>query len=182
MATTSLYDEGMQKFKKAVKDQARVKSSKEITIYNDFLKSQKTPQEARDACTALSNTTNKKYSGDKANIPDAWVANIFNNIGTFISIGDYVMRKAPESISTAWFGISLGLSAIQNNYALYSLFGTGLTDQVEMMITITHYDKLYDERDKPAFKGNELLSQLFDDISDVRRLTSQSILVSETAH
>ena len=76
------------------------------------------------------------------------------------------MTKAPESVATAWFGVSLALTAIQNNHDLYSLFRTGLTDQVEMMVTITHYDRLYDERHKPGFKDNELLKQLFNDISE----------------
>lgn len=35
------------------------------------------------------------------------------------------------------------------------------------MVTIFHYDHLYDERNKPGYKENELLRQMFDDISDM---------------
>lgn len=64
----------------------------------------------------------------------------------------------------AWFIIKLTLSAIQSNYELYSLFGSGLTDITEMMVIIKHYDRLYDERQKPGFSVSDVVDKLFKDV------------------
>lgn len=57
---------------------------------------------------------------------------LLRNIGTFVEVGNYAMKGAPESVGLAWFAIKLTLSAIQSNYELYSFFGSGLTDISEI--------------------------------------------------
>jgi hypothetical protein len=62
--------------------------------------------------------------------------------------------------------VKLTLSAIQSNYALYTLFGSGLTDISEIMIIIPHYDRLYDERAKAKadWKQSPVVDKLFKNI------------------
>ncbi|KAI9699589.1 MAG: hypothetical protein M1820_007088 [Bogoriella megaspora] len=162
----NLYDEGLQKFREDVKD--RIRDDKDRVLLNEFLSDRSTPKEAQDACKTLGDQSGEKYggvkSGDKEIIPAKWISNILGNIDSFVAVGNFAMKGAPESVGMAWFAVKLTLSAIQSNYQLYSLFGSGLTDITEMMVIIRHYDRLYDERQKPGWKASDIVDRLFRDI------------------
>lgn len=165
-----LYKEGRSQF---VRDcEARYTESKDLAIFRDFLAQQGSPEEAREAAAALRDDTGKKYGSKKvgdAEIPGAWIDQIMSNIGNFVTVGNYAMTGAPESVGLAWFAVKLTLSAIQSNYDLYNFFGAGLTDISEIMILIPHYDRMYDERErakaeKADFRPSPVLDKLYQDI------------------
>ncbi|KAM0694964.1 hypothetical protein Q7P36_005320 [Cladosporium allicinum] len=169
---SSLYDDALQKFCSATRED-RVKDGDEKgeKQLQDFLASRATAQQARDSAFVLKDDAGKKYSakkhGDKEIISQKWIDNIFGNIGNAIDVGDKLLKGTPESVSMAWFCVKLGLNAMQSNYQLYSLFGSGLTSMTEIMILIPHYDQLYDERQKPGFEPNDLIEMLFRDVTSV---------------
>jgi ankyrin repeat protein len=169
---TSLYDDALLRFCDAVRED-RVKKGDEDgeRQLQDFLASRATAQQARDSASVLQQDTGKKYSakkyGDKEMISQKWIDNIMGNIGNAIDVGDKLLSRTPESVSMAWFCVKLGLNAVQSNYQLYSLFGSGLTSMTEIMILIPHYDQFYDERQKPGFESNDLIEKLFRDVTSV---------------
>lgn len=89
------------------------------------------------------------------------------NISNTIAIGDAILHATPETVAMAPFSVKLGLHAIQSNYQLYSLFGSGLTSMTEIMKFVLHYSQLYDEQQKPGFQSKELIEKLFRDVVDV---------------
>ncbi|KAK4614376.1 hypothetical protein CLAFUR0_09566 [Fulvia fulva] len=110
MAQPSLYQAGLSDFKRAA--QSRVKDNKDQQRLNG------SPTDARQSGLALKDDAGQKYGQAKIGgkkIDPSWISNILDNIHTFVQVGDFVMTKAPESVATAWFAISLGLGAIQNN-------------------------------------------------------------------
>jgi ankyrin repeat protein len=169
MASTNLYSEALEVFQQSVLD--RHKDKEVRRLLNDFLMDGKsnfsTPDAAREAAGKLATDTGEKYGGIKIGkveiVPKQWVDNVLGNIDNFIGAGSLVMKNAPESVGMAWFAISLTLKAISNHYSLYALFGKGLTDITEVMIIIMHYDRLYDERQKPGFTTSTLVDKLFRD-------------------
>ncbi|KAL9083000.1 MAG: hypothetical protein Q9165_008696 [Trypethelium subeluteriae] len=172
-ALTNLYDEGLQSFRENVK----IKDDKDQYVLDEFLKDRASPEEVLGACKILQDQAGEKYgsgvkAGDKEVIPAKWISNILGNIDNFVAVGNFAMKGAPESVGMAWFAVKLTLSAIQSNYALYSLFGTGLTDTTEILVLIRHYDRLYDERQKPGWKASDIVERLFKDI----RLTYAAVL------
>lgn len=97
---------------------------------------------------------------------------IMDNINRFVSITDYAMKGAPETVGLAWFAIKQVLNAVQNNYKLYGFFGSALGDITEMLVIIRTYDKLYDERSNASWKASDVVGELFKQI----RLVYQAIL------
>ncbi|EME42101.1 hypothetical protein DOTSEDRAFT_73017 [Dothistroma septosporum NZE10] len=167
MAQPSLYQTGLSEFQKVA--QSRVKDIRDQQRLDAFLRSNGSPADARQSGLSLREDAGQKYGQAKIGgkkIDPSWISNILDNIQNFVMVGDFVMTKAPESVATAWFAVSLGLGAIQNNYALYGLFGAGLSDMTEMMVLISHYDRLYDERYKKGFQPSELLNKLYKDIAE----------------
>ena len=161
---TNLYDEGLREFRGNLK----IKDDKDQFVLDEFLKDRANPEEVVTTCKSLQDQAGEKYgsvkSGDKELIPAKWISNILGNIDSFVAVGNFAMKGAPESVGMAWFAVKLTLSAIQSNYALYALFGTGLTDTTEILVLIQHYDRLYDERQKPGWKASDIVERLFKDI------------------
>ena len=167
----SLYDDALRQFCSDVRDRIKKGDEESEKQLRDFLISKATAQQARNSASVLKMDSGKKYGakrhGDKEIISQKGIDNIFGNIGSAIDVGDKVFRFAPESVSMAWFCVKLGLDAMQSNYQLYSLFGSGLTSMTEIMILIPHYDQLYDERQKSGFEPNDLIEKLFRDVIEV---------------
>ncbi|KAK6859062.1 hypothetical protein PG995_004915 [Apiospora arundinis] len=166
MASSTLYRNALAKFQNEA--QVQYKDAKTRGLLVQFLSERGTPEDSRAAAENLGKDSAQKY-GDRhvagdTKISGVWIQNILGNINNFISVGNYAMKGAPESVGLAWFAVKLTLSAIQSNFELYGLFGSGLTDITEIMIIIPHYDRLYDERSKPGWKPNEVVNKLFDDI------------------
>ncbi|KAI9685134.1 MAG: hypothetical protein M1822_004721 [Bathelium mastoideum] len=161
---TNLYDEGLHDFR----DNVKIKDDKDQYILDEFLKDKASPEEVVVSCKGLQDKAGEKYgsikSGDKEIIPAKWISNILGNIDNFVAVGNFAMKGAPESVGMAWFAVKLCLSAIESNYNLYALFGSGLTDTTEIMVLIRHYDRLYDERQKPGWKSSDIVDKLFKDI------------------
>ncbi|KAK0616888.1 ankyrin repeat-containing domain protein [Immersiella caudata] len=163
----SLYKVALRKFKKDAEE--RYRDDKDREILQDFLRQNASPEEAKFAAENLAADSKKKYSsknlkvGD-VEIPQTWIDSILGNINNFVAAGDKLAEGAPESVALAWWAISKSLGAIQANYELYSLFGTGLSDISEIMVLIRHYDRLYDEQNKPGWKPSALVEKLFQDI------------------
>jgi hypothetical protein len=150
-AYISLYDDALRKFCAAVRaDRIRDGDEDSEKQLREFLEARATAQQAKDSASVLQQTTGKKYGakkiGDKEIISQKWIDNILGNIGNAIAVGDKLLKGTPESVSMAWFCVKLGLNAMQSNYQLYSLFGSGLTSMTEIMILIPHYDQLYETR------------------------------------
>ncbi|QIW98623.1 hypothetical protein AMS68_004141 [Peltaster fructicola] len=150
MAPISLYDQALADFTSAVR-QTRIKEGDADgeRQLSEFLKARGSPQDAQESARSLQQDAGRKYVG---------------NIQNAIAVGNRLMAGAPETVSAAWFVVKLGLGAIQNNYALYSLFGSGLTAMTEIMILIPHYDTMFDKRDKAGYKVDNLTQMLFRDI------------------
>ncbi|KAK0928504.1 hypothetical protein LTR91_009984 [Friedmanniomyces endolithicus] len=174
MAQTNLWKEGLQLFLKDL----HIRDAKDQYILNDFLEDKSSPEDAIKSCEALKEDAGRKYGevqisdeiggaefGDKARKFSAkWISSILGNIDSFVSVGNFAMKGAPESVGMAWFAVKLALTAIQSNYALYNLFGSGLLDLTEMMVIIRHYDLLYDERERPGFKSSDMITKLFAEV------------------
>jgi ankyrin repeat protein len=164
---TSLYDDALSQFRSAVREkyikQSDTDGEKQL---QEFLESSATRKEANESADALKKGVDTRH-GNKGIISQAWIDNIMNNISNAMTVGDVVIKCAPESIGMAWFFVKLGLNAIQSNHQLYSLFGSGLTSMTEIMILIPHYDQLYDERQKPGFESNDVVEKLFRDVTAV---------------
>lgn len=165
MASSRLYKEARADFVRASEE--RYVDAKDLNSLREFLAQRGSPEDARDAAGVLKNEAGRKYGSKKAGdveIPGEWIDSLMSNIGNFVAVGNYAMTGAPESVGLAWFAVKLTLTAIQSNYALYSLFGAGLTDISEIMIIIPHYDYLYDERAKSEWKQSAVVDKLFKDI------------------
>ncbi|KAI0435788.1 ankyrin repeat-containing domain protein [Xylaria telfairii] len=167
MASSRLYNDALAAFKAQMLQE--LKPGKEHELLENFLATREAPQRAAEEARSLKVQTNKKWSDrkvGKVTVPAHWIDKIMENIQNFINIGNFVMEGAPESAGLAWLAVRLTLSAIQGNYELYSLFGTGLTDITEIMVLIPHYDQLYDNRSAKSRKGDSLVGILFDNITE----------------
>ncbi|KAI1427677.1 ankyrin repeat-containing domain protein [Xylaria sp. FL1777] len=167
MASSRLYNDALAAFKTQMLQE--LKSSKEQELLENFLATREVPQQAAEQAKSLKLQTDKKWSDrkvGKVTVPAHWIDKIMENIQYFITVGNFVMEGAPESAGLAWLAVRLTLSAIQGNYELYSLFGTGLTDITEIMVLIPHYDKLYDDGSKNLRKGESLVGILFSNITE----------------
>ncbi|KAM7211429.1 ankyrin-3 [Rhypophila decipiens] len=165
MATVSLYEEAFQKFRKHASE--RYQDSKEQEVLAAFLRERASAEDTIEAAETLRSDSQRKYGSKKVGdieIPQQWVDKIMGNIGTFVEAGNIAMKGAPESVGMAWFAVKLTLTAIQNNYELYSFFGSGLGDITEIMIVVRHYDRLYDERANAKWKPSPLVEKLFGDV------------------
>ncbi|KAK0306959.1 hypothetical protein LTR82_016190 [Friedmanniomyces endolithicus] len=174
MAQTNLWKEGLQLFL----NDLHIRDVKDQYILDEFLQDKSSPEAAIKSCEALKEDAGKKYGevkisdeiggaefGDKARKFSAkWISSILGNIDSFVSVGNFAMTGAPESVGMAWFAVKLALTAIQSNYALYNVFGSGLLDLTEMMVIIRHYDLLYDERERPGFKSSDMITKLFAEV------------------
>ncbi|KAF2966493.1 hypothetical protein GQX73_g7098 [Xylaria multiplex] len=162
-----LYNEALEAFKTQMLQE--LKPGKEHELLENFLATREAPQRAADEARALKSQTDRKWSDrkiGKVTVPAHWIDKIMENIQNFISIGNTVMEGAPESAGLAWLAVRLTLSAIQGNYELYTLFGTGLTDITEIMVLIPHYDQLYDDDSRKLQKGDSLVGMLFNNITE----------------
>ena len=132
----------------------------------EFLKGKADPRDAKREAEILSEKASGKFGKSKLSrvVPQEWITAILENVGTFIDIGNYATKNAPESVGLAWYAVTLILGGIRNNYELYTLFGTGLSDISELMIIIPHYDRLFDERGTSGWTPSGVLELLFDDI------------------
>ncbi|KAI0425464.1 ankyrin repeat-containing domain protein [Xylaria sp. FL1042] len=167
MASSRLYNEALVAFKSQMLQE--LKPGKEHELLENFLATREVPQRAAEQALSLKSQTDKKWSDrkvGKVTVPAHWIDKIMENIQNFIRVGNFVMQGAPESAGLAWLAVRLTLSAIQGNYELYSLFGTGLTDITEIMVLIPHYDQLYDDGSKKMRKGDSLVGILFDNITE----------------
>ncbi|KAK7934575.1 hypothetical protein PG985_000070 [Apiospora marii] len=166
MSSSALYQDALAGFKNDT--QNSYTDAKDRELLKQFLSEQGTPEDSRAAAKRLDQESSRKYgarrvSGDTS-IPEIWIHNILSNISSFISVGNYAMEGAPESVGLAWFGVTLVLKAIESDFKLYGLFGSGLTDITEIMVLIPHYDRMYDERSSPTWKSTPIVEKLFRDI------------------
>ncbi|KAI1822235.1 ankyrin repeat-containing domain protein [Xylaria intraflava] len=155
MASSRLYNEALTAF--ATQMKGELKSGKEQDVLSSFLANRETPQQAASAAQSLKDHSDKKWSGQNMRgkpVPAHWIDKVMDNIQYFIKVGNFAMEGAPESVGLAWLAVKLTLSAIQSNYELYSLFGTGLTDITEIMILILHFNELYDDGSKEEQKDS----------------------------
>lgn len=165
MASSRIYLDALIQFQNEAR--SKYTDSKDQELLQEFLRERATPEETMQAAGSLKADAGKKYGSRKVGdttIPETWISNIMGNINNFVEVGNYAMKGAPESVGLAWFAVKLTLSAIQNNYELYTFFGTGLVDITEIMIIIPHYDRLYDERSKQDWKASPVLEKMFKDI------------------
>ncbi|KAK4159200.1 hypothetical protein QBC43DRAFT_362141 [Cladorrhinum sp. PSN259] len=157
-----LFDEALTRFQEEARHEYR--DSKDLHTLKSFLSERVSPQDAKVAAEDLSKRASKKYSGNKV-IPQKWITTILDNISIFIQVGDYATTSAPESVGLAWYAVRLTLKAIEGNYELYNLFGTGLSSISEIMIIIQHYDEFYDKRGgADRENAGDVLKHLFDTI------------------
>jgi hypothetical protein len=162
---TTLWDEGLGAFLADLRNRGVDKNT-----IDQFLKDKTTSEDARQSCQSLQSDTNKKYGQVEVagrQIPTKWIACIMDNINRFVSITDYAMKGAPESVGLAWFAVKQVLNAVQNNYKLYGFFGGALSDITEMLVIIRTYDKLYDERANSSWRASEVVAELFKQIRNV---------------
>ncbi|KAK3316841.1 ankyrin repeat-containing domain protein [Apodospora peruviana] len=163
----SLYEEALAQFTKNAQQANLDRKGQELLA--EFLRQRASPEETKQAAESLQVDSQKKWGSKKVGdvtIPSAWIDKIMGNINHFVAAGNTLMVGAPESVGMAWFAVKLTLSAIQSNYELYSFFGSGLADISEIMIIISHYDRLYDEREKAkeAWKPSGVVEKLFRDL------------------
>lgn len=161
----SLWDEGLEEFKKDLKER-RVDQA---TI-DEFLKENTTANDARQSCLELKEHANQKYEKVEVagrELPKKWISSIMDNIDKFVSITDFAMQGAPETVGLAWFAVKQILTAIKENYKLYGIFGSALTSITEMMVVIRTYDKLYDERENASWSASDVVGALFGQIRKV---------------
>lgn len=112
MSSTNLYDKGLEAFKKSVREQRKIKDSKDESVYIEFLAANTSPGDAMRRCNAIKAEADSKYGAIKVSenieIKASWISNVLDNIQNFISVGNYVMKKAPESVGTIWWVTSMG--------------------------------------------------------------------------
>ena len=161
----SLWEEGYNAFVREHEKTA------DPAVFQSFLKERATCEEAKRSCVILQEDSSQKYGSDttiggKSIIPAKWIGRMMENMDSFVAVGNFTMKGAPETIGLAWFAVKLVMAGIQNNYNLYALFGQGLTDISELMVLIKHYDRLYDERLKENWSASDVVAKLFQHIRD----------------
>jgi hypothetical protein len=160
MAQSNLYQEAFANFKDAA--MAKYSRAEDRQTLVRFLQEKGSPEDARRQAESLKDRADEKYGNF-----NTWITAILGNISSVIELGDYATTGAPESVGLAWYAVRVTLAAIQNNYDLYNFFGTGLIDISEIMIIIPHYDRLYDERQKPGWTPSDIVEKLFRDIIEI---------------
>ncbi|KAI0431062.1 ankyrin repeat-containing domain protein [Xylaria sp. FL1042] len=161
MASTKLYDIALTQFRQEAGQ--KYPDSKNQILLEEFLNERSNPHEAQKAAKELQGNANDKYGGEHG-IPASWVNNIISNIGRIIDFGNFAMEGAPGPEGLAWTAVKIVLGAVQSNYALYTLFGTGLTDVCEVMLLVTHYDRLNEEETKSSWRPSEMVHKLFETV------------------
>ncbi|GAW10788.1 hypothetical protein ANO14919_001230 [Xylariales sp. No.14919] len=162
MASTKLYDKALDRFREDARQ--RYPDSKNEILLREFEKERTSPYEAQKAAKQLQQSANEKYGSEHAGIPVSWINNILGNIGRIIDFGNFAVQAASGPEGLAWSAIKIILGAVQSNYNLYVLFGTGLTDVCEVMLLVTHYDRLHEQAANPNWKPSEILQKLFETI------------------
>ncbi|KAI0554741.1 ankyrin repeat-containing domain protein [Xylaria curta] len=160
MASTRLYDIALTQF--CQEAEQLYPDSKNQILLEEFLNERSDPREAQTAAKELQGNATEKYGGEHSMIPPSWVNNIIGNIGRIIDFGNFAMQGAPGPEGLAWTAVKIVLGAVQSNYALYTLFGTGLTDVCEVMLLVTHYDRLNEEGTQPGWRPSEIVQKLFE--------------------
>ncbi|KAI0439745.1 hypothetical protein F4803DRAFT_553809 [Xylaria telfairii] len=162
MAPTKLYDKALSQFREGALQKW---ADPEIQILlEEFVIARSNPHEAQDAARKLQNDTNRKYGVDHGVIPSTWVRNIIGSIGQVIDFGNYALGSSAGPEGLAWTAVKIILGAVQSNYNLYALFGTGLTDVCDVMLLVTHYDRLNDKGSHPGWKPTEMVLNLLDTV------------------
>ncbi|KAI3333131.1 ankyrin repeat-containing domain protein [Ustulina deusta] len=162
MASTKLYDKALTKFHEGAMQQWS--DPKIQTLLEEFVNERSNPQEAQNAAKELQGGADEKYGTDHAGIPASWVSNIIGNIGRIIEFGEFAAGGAAGPEGLVWTAVKIILGAVQSNYNLYVLFGAGLTDVCDVMLLVTHYDRLNDEGAKLVWKPSEMVLKLLDTI------------------
>ena len=166
MSSSALYQDALVGFKNYA--QLKYTEPKDRELLDQFLSEQGTPEDSQAAARKLGQESSRKYDtrhiSGNTRISQVWIQNILSNISNFVSAGNYVMEGAPDSVGLVWFGVTVTLKAIESDYNLYSLFGSGLTDITEFMVLVPHYDRLYGERLRPGSNPIEIVDKLFRDI------------------
>ncbi|KAI0195215.1 hypothetical protein EV127DRAFT_404755 [Xylaria flabelliformis] len=162
MTSTRLYDVALIQFRHEARQQ--YPDSKHQILLEEFLNERSDPREAQTAAKELQANADEKYGTAHSMIPASWLNNIIGNIGRIIDLGNFAMQGAPGPEGLAWTAVKIVLGAVQSNYDLYALFGTGLTDVCEVMLLVTHYDRLNEEGVKPGWKPSEMVQKLFDTV------------------
>ncbi|KAH7322550.1 ankyrin repeat-containing domain protein [Stachybotrys elegans] len=157
-----LYNRALINFREDVERKGLNKREK--TWLEEFLKDKTTPQDAMATAEKIKVSAGKKY-GDK-DVPETWVTSIMERIDLLSSIASAAGEGAPQSVGLVFYGVNLVLSAIHSNYELYGIFGSGLTDITEIMIIVSNYDRLYYEKSKVDWEPRQLVTQLFEKITD----------------
>jgi hypothetical protein len=156
MPSSQLFRDSQEQFTKEAKD--RYKSSTDIERLRNFPPENMVPKDAKEQTNNLIQRAGKKHSRP-------WINKLMANIGSIVTIGNQATTGAPESVGLAWFAVKLTLSAIQSNYDLYLFIESALMDITDVMIIVSHYDRLYDERSKAnGWKPSQLVDKLFVDI------------------
>ena len=101
----------------------------------EFLKSQESPQQAKDACTEQKSRAQKAYAPA--------VGGVLTKIEGFMKVGDVAMKSAPESAGLVWMGIRLCMHSVQDDFATFNLFIGAASDIVGILISCRAYGKMY---------------------------------------
>lgn len=160
MGSSRLWDEARVDFENKMRKDFQ--STKDHELLREFLNGKEEPGSVRESARKLAAEADGQWIGDKI-IPRRWADKIMSNIDSFTTATSSGMDFAPESAKLVWFGVNRVLSAIQSNYQLYAMFGTGLTDITDVMIIILHHDRLYDERTlaETGLKQDNMTRELF---------------------
>lgn len=168
MASSALYTKALVQFRQDA--ERKYQSKNDPLLLVEFLRDRSTAQETQVAAQKLRDDAGKKY-GDKkagsAKIPGEWISNIMGNIGNVITVGNFATSGAPECVGLAWYAVKTILGAIQSNYELYGIFGSGLTNMTEIMLITAHYDRLFYEKSKGGWEPSEVVAALFKTITNV---------------
>jgi hypothetical protein len=162
---TDLWQEGRDQFEQDLRD----RGAKEADI-KLFLAEKATIQDAENSCQAIKQDADKKYGNiviANQKVPTKWIGAVMSNMQRIMTVGDYMMKSAPESISLGWWAIKQVLGGIQNNYKLYGFFGSALADITDAMVVIATYDRLYNERNRLDWTASDIVQRLLKHIRSI---------------
>ncbi|KAJ2980175.1 hypothetical protein NUW58_g7020 [Xylaria curta] len=165
MTSTGFYNKALTQFNEEARHQ--YPKPEDQTLLKEFMSERSNPRDAQNAAKELRRTANQKYGSDDNISPPQWIDNVMGNIESVIKFGNYAVGGTAGPEGLAWTAVKIVLGAIQSNYNLYALFGTGLTDVCQVMLFVTHYDRLYQPEINPGWKPNEMVQNLFDTVEKI---------------
>lgn len=101
----------------------------------EFLKNQKTVDQAKARCVEAQKKAGQKYS--KA------LGGILTKIETFKKLGDLAMKAAPETVGLAWMGIHLCLHLVGDDFNTFNMFSGAAADIIGILISCRVYGRMY---------------------------------------